>query len=64
MPKTYINRDVLLISKAFERISIQLICVDTNTLESPNSILLYTHFCIHGGFEIEIWPSREGEIDA
>ena len=60
MPKTCIYRDVLPISKAFERKSIQLICLDTNTLESLDPIFFYTF----GGFEIKIWSSREGEIDA
>ena len=63
-PKICINRDVLPISKAFESKSIQLICFDTNTVESRDPILFYTQFRIHGGFEIEIWLSREGEIDA
>ena len=64
MPKNCINRDVLLISKAFESKSIQLICLDTNTLESVDPIFFYTYFRIDGGFEIKIWLSREGEIDA
>ena len=64
MPKTCINKDVLPISKAFERKLIQLICLDTNTLESLNPILFYTQFRIHGALEIEIWLIREGEIDA
>ena len=63
MPKIRINRDVLSICKAFEKESIQLICLDTNLLESLDPILFYTQFRIHGGFKIEIWPNREGEID-
>ena len=64
MPKTCINRDVLPISKAFKSKSIQLVCLDTNTLESLDPILFYTQFRTHEVFEIDIWPSREGEIDA
>ena len=63
-PKYPINRDVLPICNGFESKSIQLICLDTNTLESLNPILFYTQFRIHREFQIEIWPSREGEIDA
>ena len=51
-------------SRAFERKSIQLICLDTNTLESLNHISFYTYFRTFGGIEIEIWLSGEGEIDA
>ena len=64
MPKYPINIDVLPICNAFEKESIQLICLETNLLESLNPILFYTQFRIHGGFKIEIWPNREGEIDA
>ena len=63
-PKTCINRDVLLISKAFESKSIQLIILDTNTFESLDPIFIYAHFRTFGGFEIDIWPSREREIEA
>ena len=63
-PKYPIKRHVLPICKAIESKSIQLICLDTNTLESLDPIFFYTHFRTFGGFEIEIWLSGEGEIDA
>ena len=63
MPKISINRDVLLIFKAFEKESIQLTCLDTNLLESLDPFLFYTQFGIQRGFKIEIWLNGEGEID-
>ena len=45
-------------------ISIKLTCLDTDPLVSLDSILVLSHFRIHGGVEIKIGWRIEGEIAA
>ena len=63
-PKCPIKQGVLPICKAFELEIKKLICIDTSPLESLDSSFFSSHFCIHGGQELEIWLSRLREIDA
>ena len=49
------KQGVLPICKYSSLKSSKLICLDTSLLESLDSILFYSHFCIHEGLEIEIW---------